>query len=166
MLTNSLITLLTTPSSLDFSSKNVTVSKKNKPDMVNLQYDETTCYNESSTGVNMPKLKFEWIDREMFCEERYLRYEMNVLTKEALGDIGEKILLTNLDSYDETFEAQLRFVVICDRCNDNIPDHKFVMLEGQNCYHPKCVQDEHWFKPYKTTETLNKKNVLIFSPRT
>lgn len=92
---------------------------------------------------NQPK--YRYLDRATFVEQRYQSF----LKKKAFLDKvdPERAVwhLTDLDYVYEKLGKPLKDVVICERCNEDIADDKFIMLEDSYCYHDACVQDDPWY---------------------
>lgn len=90
---------------------------------------------------------YELIDRKQFIEARYKRFQQNKPMLEQSGAI-----FTDLDrNYGD---GLMKDVVICDRCNENILDHSFIMLERSRVYHLDCIRSE-------LPKNMNLQNVVL-----
>lgn len=90
----------------------------------------------NSTG---PKPKAEWFDREEFLEWRYIRWAQAV---EAWGGILGASADLDADSGiigEGGGTKVLRDVLLCDSCNEDITEAKFILLEEVKVYHASCA---------------------------
>jgi hypothetical protein len=62
--------------------------------------------------------------------------------------------MTDLDS-NYGGEKMLKDVILCDRCNEDIEQSHFVILESQYVYHTTCCQDDDWFKSHAKKPPIN-----------
>lgn len=76
------------------------------------------------------------VNREKFVKDRYERF---LEKKKMIQEQGlEKLVhLTDLDK--DYGDGKMRDIVICDCCNENVNDEKFLMLEDVKVYHMECA---------------------------
>lgn len=88
--------------------------------------------------------KYQLIDRAQFVTARYenfLKMKTWLESKNCPYPPGS-YHLTDLDRvYDNQTKPQ-KDIVICDRCNEDINDVAFVMVEGSYTYHRDCIRNE------------------------
>ena len=111
----------------------------------------------------MGKNKIEWIERTEFVEYRYALYLRNKSYLDSIDPQRKYSHLTDLDKQSDFGISPLKDIVICDRCNENIAEKRFVRVEGHMVYHAACVEEKRLFKII--SEVFSVDNVLAFIKR-
>lgn len=81
-------------------------------------------------------------ERQPFVEARY----KNFLAKKAWlkkNGLEDAYHMTDLDKTYSGFTKPMKDVVICDRCQSDIEDKLFLMVENSFVYHRACVLSEY-----------------------
>jgi len=87
-----------------------------------------------------------WLPRDAFLKLRYARFKKKKKILDEIDPDREWSYLTDMDDPKLAVKGKpLRDVLLCDRCNEDIEEDRFLMLEGQQAYHRACVQHEKWF---------------------
>jgi len=86
--------------------------------------------------------KIQYVDRKGFVEQRYESFKRKKAFFEK-HQLTSYVHLTDLDKTYPEFGKPMKEVVLCDRCNQDILDEKFPMVEKELVYHPKCKGDNN-----------------------
>lgn len=92
-------------------------------------------------GTKMSKPKYKLVERFQFIEARYNRFLKNKSMLKG-NPMASFIAMTDLDRTYEGETKPQKNIVLCDRCNEDIKDSHFIMLENMFCYHRECIKDE------------------------
>lgn len=87
-----------------------------------------------------PEVKI--FERQPFVEARYKNF---LAKKKWLKENGLEAAyhMTDLDRTYKGFTKPMKDVVICDRCQEDVQEHIFVMVENSFVYHRACVLSEY-----------------------
>lgn len=97
------------------------------------------------------------LNRADFVKTRYERYQKSLeLTKE----LGSLVYQTDLDHVEPESGKQLKDVVICDCCNEDITDETIVGFENSRIYHEACAATYNGFNLKPQEPPVSYANVI------
>lgn len=84
------------------------------------------------------KKNHAWVPRQAFVETRFENWKKK---KKFIAETGmeDHVVLSDLEKPVAPGGKLLRDVVLCDGCNEDIEEEKFLMVEKQLCYHRQCA---------------------------
>lgn len=111
------------------------------------------------------KQEIKWVDRADFVKNRYENW---LRKKQVFAETMPQgsYHMSDLDRIYEGETKPLKDIVVCDSCNEDILEPKFVMVEEQLVYHAKCTahlpKTAAFREQEKEAPTPLPANVIIF----
>lgn len=85
------------------------------------------------------KKEVKMVERKLFLKIRYENFLLKQLQLDAVDPDRQLFHLTDLDEPKFSVNGKLlRDIILCDRCNSDIEELFFIMIDENFCYHEKC----------------------------
>lgn len=107
----------------------------------------------------MKKPSYHRVLREEFVKARYERFlKKKAFLESCLPE--EAYTLTDLDQSDPECGKQIKDMVLCDFCNEDILEPTFVMFCASSVYHEACAKKDPGFSLPPEAPAVSYENVI------